>query len=338
MSRRALITGICGLVGSHLAERLVGAGWAVAGIDHRADDVALAALRGRIDFLHAPLSEASLAALPEPSAYDVIFHLAGRLGPAEVVDDPLTLLHEHAQHTEAVCELGVRSGAVVLLASSSEVYQWNGDAPMREDDALLVGPSHLPRCAYAVSKLHMEHIGLAYGRQRGVRVVVARLFNTVGPRQRAAFVLPILARQALRGLPLTVHGDGTQTRTFTHVVDAAEALAGLAAAPAAWGEVVNVAASGPCLTVGDAANRIAAYVAATYDVPGASTIAYVPYAATGDAAWQRMRVRRPDIAKLQRLTGLRFADRWEAIMRDVCADWASQLGVAPRAAGRKAVP
>ena len=184
-----------------------------------------------------------------------------------MVADPLALLREHAEHAAVVCELAARSNAAVVLASSSEVYQWNDSAQMREDDALTIGPSHLPRCAYAISKLYTEHLGLAYARQRGVRVTVARIFNTVGPRQRDAFVLPIFARQALCAEPLTVHGDGGQIRTFTYVRDTVEALLRLAVTPAAAGEIINVAAGGPSITVGALAEWVAGHVEATYGVP-----------------------------------------------------------------------
>lgn len=327
---RALITGVAGLIGSHLAERLLALGWSIDGLDERDEPRNLASLRGRIDFLQVPLGSEALEALP--ARYDAIFHLASRLGPAAVVADPLTVLREHAEHTLAVCERAGRDGAVVLLASSSEVYQWNGADEMHEEAALRLGPSHLPRCSYAVSKLHMEHVGLAHARQRGVRVVIARLFNTVGRRQRDAFVLPIFARQALRGEALTVHGNGEQARTFTHVEDAAEALIRLVETPAAIGEVVNVGAVGPHLTVRQVAEAIAGHVGSNYGV-GPVPLSFVPYETTGDLAWSGMLVRRPDVRKLRRLTGLELPDRWERIVRDVCADWAERLGVAPRRGG-----
>lgn len=336
--QRALITGVCGFIGSHLSELLLRHRWTVAGIDYQADAHNIAGVRDRIGLVKAALSSNVLADLPDAESYDVIFHLAARVGPAAVIEDPLTLLREHAEHTAAVCELGARARAVVVLASSSEVYQWNRSAKLWEDDALSIGPSHLPRCGYAISKLYMEHLGLAYWRQRGVRVIVTRLFNTVGPRQRDGFVLPIFAQQALRGEPLTVHGDGSQTRTFTHVRDAVEALFRLVATPAAVGQVINVGAGEPCLSVTRVAEEMAQHVAATYDVPNPSPITYVPYAATGDLAWQRMSTRRPDVGKLQQLTGLRFPNRWDAIVYEVCADWAARLGVRERAAARRARP
>jgi UDP-glucose 4-epimerase len=337
VTHRALITGVGGFVGSHLAERLLRDGWAVDGIDHHPDSMHLGAVRARIGLLDEGRSIESLAdwALPR-GAYDAIFHLAARVGPTAVVEDPLTMLTEHARHAHAVCEFGSRTQAVVLLASSSEVYQWNGDGLMREDDALTIGPSHMPRCGYAVSKLHLEHTGLAYWRQRRTPVIVARLFNVAGARQRDRFVLPIFAKAALRGEPLQVHGDGAQLRTFTHVADTVEALARLVRVPAAYGEVVNVAAREPCLAIGDVAQRVVAHVAARYDVPRRAPIVHTPYDATGDAAWERMNVRRPDVAKLRALTGLAFANRWDDILHEVCADWAARLGVAPRVEARAA--
>jgi UDP-glucose 4-epimerase len=240
------------------------------------------------------------------------------------------MLIEHAQHTRAICEIAARVQSAVVLASSSEVYQWNRDDWMREGDALMIGPSHLPRCGYAISKLNMEHLGLAYWRQRGVPVVVARLFNIVGPRQREGFVLPIFVRAALLGTPLAVHGDGSQIRTFTHVRDAVDALVQLSTTPAAYGEIVNVAAREPCLSIAAVAEKVVHYVGSAYETSGSSPILRVPYDATGDAAWERMRVRRPDVGKLRALTGLAFPDRWDEILQDVCADWAGRLGVRRR--------
>lgn len=333
MEPRALITGVGGFIGSHLAEHLLRAGWCVDGIDHHPDSEYLAAAGEQIGLLRSGMTLDGLADWDVPRGhYDAIFHLAARVGPTVVVEDPLTMLAEHARHAEAVCQLGARARAVVVLASSSEVYQWNGDGLMSEDDALTIGPSHMPRCGYAISKLHMEHTGLAYWRQRGVPVVVARLFNVAGARQRHRFVLPIFAKAALSGEPLPVHGDGSQLRTFTHVADTVEALARLAETATAYGEVVNVAAREPCLPIGAVARRVIEHVGATYDVEHTSAIAFTPYDRTGDAAWERMNVRRPDVSKLAALTGLAFPDRWDDILREVCADWATRLRVPARAA------
>ncbi|MEO8603670.1 MAG: NAD-dependent epimerase/dehydratase family protein [bacterium] len=338
MAKRALITGVGGFIGSHLAERLLRDDWCVDGLDHRPDSERLGAARQQIGLLRSGRTIESLRDWEvERGYYDAIFHLAARVGPSTVVEDPLTMLAEHARHTEAVCELGARTQAVVVLASSSEVYQWNGDGLMHEDDALTIGPSHMPRCGYAISKLHMEHTGLAYWRQRGVPVIVARLFNVAGARQRHRFVLPIFAKAALLGGPLPVHGDGAQLRTFTHVADTVEALTRLVGVAAAHGEVVNVAAREPCLAIGSVARRVIEYVGAHYDVDDGAAIVQTPYDATGDAAWERMNVRRPDVAKLQALTGLRFPNRWDDILRDVCADWAARLGIASRAEPAKSV-
>jgi UDP-glucose 4-epimerase len=317
--RTALITGIGGFIGSHLAAALAADGWAVIGIDNfRTGRTAnLRDVRARIVVADVISGLARISGRP----VDVIFHLAARVGPADVIAHGRDMLDEHHRHGIAVCKAAMAHRAKALvLASSSEVYGMRdaaGDV-LCEDGPIILGPAELPRWAYAASKLNLEHIGLAYHRQFGVPTIVARLFNIVGPRQRPAFVLPAFADALFRGEPLTVHGDGSQARCFTHIDDAVTALIALTRAIAAIGRVVNVGAPGPLLTIAELAERVLAHGLDDYGIHG--SIRHVPYDETGDLAWQSMRCRVPGVARLQALTGLTFRDRTADIIRDVCTD------------------
>ncbi len=318
---RALITGIAGMIGSHLAERLFELGWEVDGIDDLSTGNPENVNHAKLGVcVVAPVCDIGDYSLSE-TEYDVIFHLAAHVGPAYVTRDALGMLLDHGDDAVVVCELAERTGATLVMTSTSEVYQYN-TPPFRESDNLTIGPSHYPRCAYAVSKLNMEHIGLAYHRQHGVKTVIARLCNCVGPRQREkeGFVLPIFAKQALTGQPITVHGDGSAKRVFTHVKDTVEALIALATTPEAVGEIVNVSSVGEPRSVLSAAYAITDYCLDRYGGPRMS-IQSIPYP---DPAWEAMRTRVADVSKLERLTGLRFGDRWDEIVADVCADQARQ--------------
>lgn len=318
---KALVTGVGGHIGSYLADRLIADDWDVMGIDDFST--------GKRE--HVPpgvgLKECDVGYLSRVGIYgwkpDVIFHLAARVGPADIVRDPWACLTQHAEHAVAVCELARDLGSTVVLASSSEVYGYSTDTPFREDQPLIVGPSHLPRTAYAVSKLYVEHIGLSEYRAHATPVVVVRFFNVSGARQRPAFVLPIWIRAALQGHPIVIHGDGTQRRCFTHVGDAVEALVRLAASPEAMGKIVNIG-SPTTLTLSTLARLVRSHVAALYGkdpVP----IEYVPYETTGDGAWEHFVVRVPDVSRLKELTGFVVPDRLSQIIEDVAHDQARQL-------------
>lgn len=328
---KTLVTGIAGMIGSHLADRMIAGGWCVTGVDdlstglreHVNDDVKFTKGDASVYMRQADYCYGDDLQTERP---DVIFHLAARLGPADVLADPLACLHEHQEHAITACELAKATGAILVLASSSEVYGYSTATPFREDAPLLIGPSHLPRCSYAISKLMVEHIGMAYHRQHGVKVIIPRFFNVVGKRQRLGFVLPIFARQALAGQPMTVHGDGSARRCFTWVEDAVEALIRLVDNPEAQGKIVNVGANRPSVQMVTAAKAIRARASVAYGIPIAP-IEYVPYETTGDVAWANFSVRIPDTLKLKCLTGMTFEDRWGKIVEDVVDDQAVQLGM-----------
>jgi UDP-glucose 4-epimerase len=319
---RALITGVSGFIGQHLARHLVAEGWDVAGCDHHP----LPPGSPAIDFRQCDVREAGLGKL------DAIFHLAAIVGPADVVRLRFRMMTEHADDAAYLCSLAMYAGCPIVFTSSSEVYGANTSPPFREDvDESVIGPSCHPRWGYAVSKLAMEHVALASHAEGGAQAIIARLFNCVGSGQRHAFVLPIFARAALKGEPITIHGTGQQERCFTHVSDTVRALLALAETPEAVGQVVNVGATEPRLSMRSAALRIQLDVMERYGVLPQG-VNHIPWEETGDLAWQRMQCRVPDTTKLQRLTGLSFVDRWEDIVRDVVDDQARQLGMEKRRA------
>jgi len=320
---KVLVTGGAGFLGSFLAERLIADGAHVLVLDDLSTGAIenIAALVGRPRFhyrvgsvLDAPLV-AELVGL-----CDVTVHLAAAVGVRLVVERPVHTLETNVRGTETVLEAAAREGKPVLLASSSEVYGKSAKLPFAEDDDLVLGPTVNSRWSYACSKALDEWLAFAYARERGLPVVVARLFNTVGPRQtgRYGMVLPTFAAQALRGEPLTVYGDGRQSRCFAHVRDVVEALARLLATPAAVGQVFNVG-SDEEIAIESLAGRVR-------DAAGsASEIRHVSYDDAYARGFEDMRRRVPDVSKLERATGFRCRTPLAEIVADVLADQRDRL-------------
>src|SRR5207245_673133 len=173
---------------------------------------------------------------------DVVYHLAAAVGVRRIIDQPLLSIRTNIRATEVVLEQASRFGKPVLIASTSEVYGKNGGDALREDDDSIIGSTQITRWLYANSKATDEFLALAYHRERGLPVVIVRFFNTIGPRQTGQYgmVVPRFVQQALRGEPLTVYGDGQQTRCFTDVRDAVSAMLLLMQTPAARGQSFNI--------------------------------------------------------------------------------------------------
>ncbi len=257
---RALITGGAGFIGSHLAEHLISLGQKV----HVVDDLStgsianLDSLRQHPDFGHTIADvrdEALLAELVDRA--DVVYHLAAAVGVRLIVENPVRTIETNIGCTEVILKLANKKRKKVIISSTSEVYGKNDQVPFSEEADLVMGATSKARWSYACSKAIDEFLALAYHHARGLPVVVARLFNTVGPRQtgRYGMVLPTFVRQALMGQPITVFGDGRQSRCFSYVGEVVEALADLAACPAAVGQVVNVGSSQE-ITIADLAELV----------------------------------------------------------------------------------
>ncbi len=307
-----LVTGGAGFIGSHLVERLLADGKAVTVIDDLST--------GNLDNLHAVISNSNLRVIESKvSEYralseivaesESIYHLAAAVGVELVVNSPIRTIQTNLRETEVVLEAASRYGVPILMTSTSEVYGKSQKPAFSEEDDLLIGPPHLGRWSYACSKLMDEFLAMAFARERKLPVTIARLFNTVGPRQTGKYgmVLPRFVTAARAGQPLKVHGDGSQTRCFCHVGDTVEALLRLKRTSAAVGEVVNVG-SEEQISVLDLARRVVSLMNSS------STIELVPYEIALAPGFEDMRNRRPSIEKLWRLTGFRPSHRLDEII------------------------
>jgi UDP-glucose 4-epimerase len=298
---RALITGGAGFIGSHLAEWLLARGDEVVAIDDLStggmDNIAH--LKSRTGFryhIDSVLNRALMAELVDES--EVVFHLAAAVGVQLIVENPVRTITTNIEGTEVVLQMAAKKRRKVLLTSTSEVYGKRTAVPFREDDDLLMGPPNKRRWSYACSKAIDEFLALAYWDEYQVPVVIARLFNTVGPRQtgRYGMVIPRFVQQALSGAPITVYGDGEQSRCFGYVGDVVRMLVGLAEAPAAVGEIVNVG-NDEEVSMNDLATRIKAHAGS------ASEIVLVPYDVAYARGFEDMQRRVPDLTKLSGLLG-----------------------------------
>jgi UDP-glucose 4-epimerase len=298
---RTLVTGGAGFIGSHLSERLLAAGDAVCVLD----DLSTGAFRN-IAHLHdhpgfrfvagSVLDRPLVRTLVEES--DVVFHLAAAVGVRRILEQPRRSIEVNLRGTEHVLAAAARTRPRVLIASTSEVYGKNTWAPLREEDDSILGPTSITRWLYAFTKAADECLALAYARESALPVVLVRLFNTIGPRQTGQYgmVVPRFVQQALEGRPITVYGDGSQTRCFTYVDDVVRALQLLATHPAAPGEIFNVGQPHEV--------RIDALARLVRERTGsASPIVYVPYDEAYGAGFEDMQRRVPDTSKLLRLTG-----------------------------------
>ncbi len=321
---RALITGGAGFIGSHLADTLLAQGHLVTIIDDlstgRFENIAHLVehpdFRFAIDTITNKVVMDRLA-----SECDTIFHLAAAVGVRLIVEQPVHTIETNVMGTEAVLQAALRYRAKVLLASTSEVYGKGNTVPFQEEDDVVLGPTSRSRWAYAASKMVDEFLALAYYREKGLPVTVFRLFNTVGPRQtgRYGMVIPRFVRQAMEGKPLTVYGDGEQTRCFLHVEDAVQAILALAARPSAVGRVYNIG-SVEEVSIKELANHVLAAVDEIQTSSGAlemERIVFVPYEEAYAEGFEDMQRRVPDISNIQAVTGWRPGISLAKILRDV---------------------
>jgi UDP-glucose 4-epimerase len=298
---KALITGGAGFIGSHLAERLLRDGHDVLVLDNLSTGAIenISHLKGVQGFSYAidsVTNESLLAEMIDRS--DVVFHLAAAVGVKLIVEQPVHTIETNVHGTEVVLKHANKKKKLVFIASTSEVYGKSTDVPFREGADLVLGASAKHRWAYACSKLIDEFLALAYWKERKLPIVIVRLFNTVGPRQTGQYgmVLPTFVRQALAGHPITVFGDGTQSRSFTYVGDVVDALVKLAHEPRAVGEVFNIGNTGE-VTIGDLAERVRTLTGSS------SPIHRIPYDEAYEAGFEDMPRRVPDITKLRELIG-----------------------------------
>jgi UDP-glucose 4-epimerase len=304
---RVLITGGAGFIGSHLADRYVERGDDVYIID----DLSTGAIENIKDIKDKPnlkyyidsvANEQLMAELVD--VCDIIYHFAAAVGVRLIVESPVRTIETNIRGTEMVLRLAAKKRKRVLITSTSEVYGKQDRVPFREDGDLVLGPTSRSRWSYACSKAIDEFLALAYWKEKKVPTVVARLFNTVGARQtgRYGMVIPNFVQQALTGRDITVFGDGSQRRCFTHVADAVRALIGLAEHPTAVGEVYNVGTDQE-ISILDLAEKVKKLAQSP------SLIVFVPYSKAYEEGFEDMLRRVPDTSKIHALIG--FSPRFD---------------------------
>ncbi|HWB19657.1 MAG TPA: NAD-dependent epimerase/dehydratase family protein [Phycisphaerales bacterium] len=297
--RAILVTGGAGFIGSHLVEHLVRQGERVVVVDDlstgRTSNLRNVPERA-VQFIHARVSEA-LAHLA-PGDFSTIYHLAASVGVRLVIEQPIHTVENNILETSAVLEFASREHTPLLLASTSEIYGKGSKTPFCEDDDVVYGPTIYSRWSYAVSKAIDEYLALAYHRSRNLPVVIARFFNTVGPRQVGEYgmVLPRFVESALTGRALEVHGDGQQSRCFCDVRDVVEVLPTLMGTKACEGRIFNVG-SDQSITILALAELV------LHTLGSNSRLQLVPYAEAFGAGFDDLRERRPSIARLHEATG-----------------------------------
>jgi UDP-glucose 4-epimerase len=319
---KTLITGGAGFVGSHLAEVLLARGDEVYVLDNLSTGSIenIEHLKGQARFHYAIesiMSEPVTAELVD--RVEVVFHLAAAVGVRLIVESPVNTIETNVHGTEMILKLANKKKKKVIVASTSEVYGKSEVVPFREDADLVMGPTSKGRWSYACSKAIDEFLALAYHKEKRLPVVVVRLFNTVGPRQtgRYGMVIPNLVKQALLGHPLTVYGDGTQSRCFTYISDVVGALIRLAEVKGAVGEVFNIGNDREEITIMDLARRVQARTGTK------SEIVLVPYDTAYEEGFEDMQRRVPDLAKIRSLIGYEPRVQLDEILERVIAYFTS---------------
>ena len=312
---RHLITGGAGFIGSHLCDELLSRGDEV----HVLDDLSTGSvenirhLKGRpgFDYTIESLNNTAIVAELVDDA-DVVYHLAAAVGVQLIVESPVRTIETNVHCTEIVLAQASKKKKPVFVASTSEVYGKSRDLPYREDGDLMLGPTVRGRWSYACSKALDEFLAIAHWKERKLPTVVGRLFNTVGPRQtgRYGMVIPNFVRQAVADEPLTVFGDGTQSRCFCHVSDVVRAIADLMRHDDAYGEVFNIG-SDEEISMLDLAREVQRMTESK------SEITIVPYEEAYEPGFEDMQRRIPDTSKIRSLLGWHPTKSLAEILSDV---------------------
>ena len=314
---RVLITGGAGFIGSHLADRYIARGDEV----HIIDDLSTGSFRNiqhlkahpRFHYtIDSVLNQPVLSEVMDPC--DVVFHLAAAVGVKLIMESPVHTIETNVRGTEVVLSQANKKKKRVLIASTSEVYGLSEQLPFREDGPLVMGATTKHRWSYACSKAMDEFLALAYHREKKLPTTIVRLFNTVGPRQTGQYgmVIPSFVKQALAGRPISVFGDGHQSRCFGFVGDVVGALMKLIEEPAAIGQVFNIG-SDEEIEILQLAERVRELTNST------SEITFLPYDEAYEEGFEDMPRRVPDISKVRNLVGFSPTMKLDDILRSVIA-------------------
>lgn len=321
---KVLITGGAGFIGSHLAEHYLNQGEFVCAID----DLSTGSIENILHLKSNPnfnytidtvLNAPIIAELVDQC--DVIFHLAAAVGVKLIVESPVKTIETNVRGTEVILEMANKKKKKVVIFSTSEVYGKGSNIPFSEEEDLVLGPTYKGRWSYACSKAIDEFLALAYWREKGLPVVVLRLFNTVGPRQTGQYgmVLPNFVRQALCNQPLTVFGDGTQSRCFTHVADVVGAIDMLTKEDSAIGEVFNIGSDDE-ISILELALKVKGFLSSD------SPVQLIPYHEAYEVGFEDMRRRVPDLSKARNLIGYKPAKTLDNIIESVVEYQKEALG------------
>jgi UDP-glucose 4-epimerase len=312
---RILLTGGAGFVGSHLADALIAEGHSVIVIDNLStgsiDNIAHLKGHKNFEYVIDAVENSQLVAELVDRA-DVIYHMAAAVGVKLIVEEPVRTIETNVHGTEIVLKHAAKKGKLVFVFSTSEVYGKSTAVPFSEDADLVMGATMKHRWAYACSKMLDEFLALAYWKKYGLPVIIVRLFNTVGPRQtgRYGMVIPNFVRQALSGAPITVFGDGNQTRSFTFVGDVVGALVALKDKKNAIGQVFNIG-NAEEVSIMDLAQRVKKVTGS------ASEIVLIPYNKAYEEGFEDMPRRVPNLAKLKDLIGYAPKVKLDEILKRV---------------------
>ena len=314
-----LITGGAGFIGSHLAEKLLSNGEIVSIIDDLSTGSIenIEHLKSNVNFeykIDSIMNEHLLAELIDKA--DVVFHLAAAVGVKLIVESPVRTIETNIQGTELVLKMASKKKKKIIIASTSEVYGKGTCMPFKETGDLVFGPTTKGRWSYACSKAIDEFLGLAYYKEKKVPVTIVRLFNTVGPRQTGMYgmVIPTFVKQALLNHPITVYGDGQQTRCFTYVGDVVDALVKISRNPKAVGEIFNIGSTEE-ISIKELAELVKSMTKSN------SEIVYIPYDKAYEEGFEDMQKRIPDLSKIREFIGYKPTTNLKGILEKVI-DWA----------------
>jgi len=317
---RVLITGGAGFIGSHLADAYLDRGDGVFILD----DLSTGSIRNIQHLKHRPNFEYAIDSVQHDAAVaeaiddcDVVFHLAAAVGVRLIVESPVATIETNVHGTEVVLAQANKKKKPVLVASTSEVYGLSNRIPFREDDPLMIGPTNKARWSYACSKALDEFLAYAYWREKKLPTIIVRLFNTIGPRQTGQYgmVVPNFVKQALSERPITVYGDGTQTRCFADVLDVVEALIKLMDCPDAIGQTFNIGSTEE-VTILNLAHRVKELTKSN------SEIVMIPYEQAYEQGFEDMHRRIPDTTKIRNAVGFQPERSLDQILERIIAHWA----------------